>query len=117
MHTRIKALRKLLGKTQKEFGECLGISRDVMANIENARVEPSESIKRLICATFGVDYMWLSTGFGEMFSDPDDGVSAKIDEILAGENEMAKAIFRAFAKFDDRDWETIGKVFDEVQKK
>lgn len=116
MYEQIKELRKHLSMTQKEFGESLGISRDVMANIENNRVEPSESLVRLICATYKVSYIWLTQGVGDMFQAVDDDLTTMIDSILMGENETAKAIFRAFAKLEDEDWLVIKKIIDEIKK-
>ena len=42
--------------------------------------------------------------------------TALFDRIMAGENETAKALFKAFAKLNDDDWAVIQKVIDEVKK-
>ncbi|MBS6700441.1 MAG: helix-turn-helix transcriptional regulator [Clostridiales bacterium] len=102
--------------TQEAFGEQLGVSRSVIANLEYGRVEPTEAIIKLICATFNVNYSWLKGGIGEMFISTDDSVANRIDDLLAGENETAKALFRAFASLDDSDWLTVQKVIDELKK-
>lgn len=115
---RIKSMRKELGYSQKLLGEKLGTSRDVINNLENGRVEPTELIIKSICNQFGISYDWLKNGKGDMRDDQSqDSVAAIIDELMAGENETAKAVFRAFARFDDRDWQTIQKIMDEMQKK
>ena len=67
MYQQIKAVRKYTGKTQKDFGETLGVSRDVYANIENARVEPSKTFIQLLCSTYSINHEWLATGRGDMF--------------------------------------------------
>lgn len=113
---RVKQLRKELGLSQKAMGERLGTSRDVINNLENGRVEPTELIIKSICNQFGVSYDWLKNGYGEIW-ESQDSVTGIIDELMAGENETAKAVFRAFARFDDRDWQTIQKIMDEIQKK
>ncbi|MEG0512939.1 MAG: helix-turn-helix transcriptional regulator [Clostridia bacterium] len=41
--------------TQTEFGERLGVSKDVVANLEYGRVTPSESIVKLMCVTFNLN--------------------------------------------------------------
>lgn len=68
--SRIKELRKKhLKISQTEFGKRLGVSIDVIANIENerlARPEQKEPLLRLICETFHVSYKWLTSGDGEM---------------------------------------------------
>lgn len=112
MFERIKTLRKALGLTQKEFGSQLGISRDVEANLENDRVEASKSLVKLICATFNVDYLWLTTGQGEMFHQSLDTVQDKVNDLLEGENETARAVFAAFTEFSEQDWQTVQKFMD-----
>lgn len=67
MSNRIKAVREALGLSQREFGERLGVSRDVISNLEYERVKPRELLLRRICQLFGVNEHWLKTGEGEMF--------------------------------------------------
>lgn len=68
---RVKEVRqKVDGKklSQAEFGARLGVSRDVISNIEYGRVEPTEIVIRSIVRDFGVNEIWLRTGEGEMFA-------------------------------------------------
>ena len=67
MNKRIKEIRKSLKLSQKEFGEQLGVSRDVIANIEYGRVEPQPLFVKHLCSTFNVNPIWLETGEGEIF--------------------------------------------------
>ncbi len=67
MYIRIQQVRKSLGLTQKEFGLKLGVSRDVISNIENGRVEPKEAFINLLCSLYNVNKKWLETGEGEIF--------------------------------------------------
>ena len=69
MHTRVKAVRKALGLSQREFGEGLGVSRDVIGNIEYGRVSPKELFLVHLCQQYHVDRRWLETGEGEMFAE------------------------------------------------
>ena len=66
MHNRIKMVRESLQLSQREFGEKLGVSRDVISNIEYGRVQPKELLVRHICDLYGVDKKWLQTGEGTM---------------------------------------------------
>lgn len=66
MHTRIKAIREHLGLSQREFGVNLGVSRDVISNIEYNRVQPKELLYKLICEKYSVNEKWLLSGEGEM---------------------------------------------------
>lgn len=69
MSDRIKAIREALKLSQREFGKKLGVSRDVISNIEYNRVAPKELLLRHICELYNVNEHWLHTGNGEMFND------------------------------------------------
>lgn len=79
MSNRIKAIREALHLSQREFGEKLGVSRDVIGNIEYNRVPPKELFLKHMCELYNVNEHWLETGIGEMFNDDPDEVS-KFDE-------------------------------------
>ncbi len=66
---RVRELRKSLGLSQTKFGEKLGVSKDVVVNIELERVELKELMLNLICKTFNVNPLWILDGQGEMFVD------------------------------------------------
>lgn len=71
MNDRIKALRKELRLSQAEFGEKIGVSRSVIANIELNRVAPKELLINHICDIFNVNPEWLTDGKDDMFvSEP-----------------------------------------------
>lgn len=67
MNERIKQIREYLGMSRAEFGEKLGVSGDVINNLERGRVEIKEDRIRLICSVFGVDEDWLRYEKGNMF--------------------------------------------------
>jgi transcriptional regulator with XRE-family HTH domain len=71
LHKRIKEVRTRLKMTQKDFGDKLGVSRDVIANIECDRVKPQKMFIQLLCATFSVNQDWLETGEGNVFLNDD----------------------------------------------
>lgn len=68
MKERIKTLRESLSLSQREFGEKVGVSRDVISNIEYGRVKPKELLLAHICQVYGVNQLWLETGEGKMFT-------------------------------------------------
>lgn len=112
---RIKELRKSLapGVSQTAFGEKLGMSRDMVNNLENDRVEPSEATILLISRTFGVNYHWLKDGEGPMYLPPDTD-DELVDELMAGQNEFAKRIFRVFARLSDENWRIIQGIVEQL---
>lgn len=114
---RIKEVRKTVGLTQLEFGERIGIKGNTVTNYEADRREPQEVTLKAICDKFGINYEWLKYGKGEMISEVDDDVLTLINKILSAEDETARQVFRAFANFDERDWQTIKKMIDNLQKK
>lgn len=61
---RIKYVRESLNLSQSKFGETMGVSRDVISNVELGRVEPKEYILRLICKTYRANYLYLTEEFG-----------------------------------------------------
>lgn len=70
--SRVKEIRKRKGLSQAAFGKCLGVSRDVINNIENSRVELSEVMLKAICGEFSINESWLRTGNGEVFAEDDN---------------------------------------------
>ena len=58
MKDRIKAIRIALKLSQREFGERLGVSRDVISNLEYGRVQPKELLLRHICELYSVNEEW-----------------------------------------------------------
>lgn len=115
-YERVKILRKnFLKMSQTAFGECLGVSRDVIKNIElNALARPEQkmSLYKLICKEFNVSEDWLLNGIGDMFDSNEAEYSTLIDQVMTGENEFAKNIFKTFALFDVEDWEALQHMID-----
>ena len=69
MSNRLKTVRETLDLSQREFGEKLGVSRDVISNIEYGRVQPKELFLQHVCQLYKVNRHWLETGEGEMFDE------------------------------------------------
>ena len=88
---------------QTKFGERIGVTRGSMSNIENGNRNLTEQMTKSICREFSVDYMWLTTGEGEMFIDTDDDFIERIDRIMAGEDEARKNLFKFMLELSDED--------------
>ena len=117
INDRIKLVRTSIQPklSQTAFGEKLGVSKDVIANLELGRVEPSVSVINLICMTFDIEPLWLKDGIGEMKKAPADD-DELVDRIMAGENEFAKSIMKAFAKLSDDEWVKLREIVDALKK-
>ena len=63
---RIKLIRNTAKMSQQEFGKNLGVSRDVISNIEYGRVEPKELFIDHLCNIFNINKEWLLNGTGKM---------------------------------------------------
>ena len=100
---RVKEIRKTLGLTLEKFGERIGVTRGSMSNIENGNRNLTEQMTKSICREFSVDYMWLTTGEGELFIDTDDDFIERIDRIMAGEDEARKNLFKFMLELSDED--------------
>lgn len=92
MNNRIREVREHFKLTQTEFGERLGVSRDVIGNIEYNRLKnpkQKEPIIKLICSTFGVNELWLRSGEGEMFQamTEDEELADYLGDVMNDEPE------------------------------
>ena len=67
MVDRIKAVRKALELSQDKFGEKIGVTRDVINNIENNRVPCKDPMLKHMIDIFSINEVWLKTGEGKMF--------------------------------------------------
>lgn len=102
MSIRIKEIRKSLKMSRDEFGERLGVSRDVIANIELnrlARPEQKEGLLKLMCKEFNVNYEWLTTGEGEMFLQDAESIIAQLEREYALD-ELDKIIITSYLNLD-----------------
>lgn len=84
IYERIKILRTdYLKLSRNKFGDRLGVSQDVINNIESnrlARPDQKEPLYKLICKEFNVNYFWLTEGIGD---DPFVGLpETALDEIV-----------------------------------
>lgn len=100
---RVKEVRKALGLTLEKFGERLGLKKNAISQIETGKNSLTEQNTKAICREFSVDYMWLTTGEGEMFIDTDDDFIERIDRIMAGEDEARKNLFKFMLELSDDD--------------
>lgn len=80
--SRIKIAREALHLSQREFGEKLGVSRDVISNIEYGRVQPKKLLLQHMCQQYKINEHWLETGEGEMFDESLES-DDKFDEALS----------------------------------
>lgn len=107
---RIKEVRKSLGLTLEKFGERIGLKKSAVSLIENGKNSVTDANVKAICREFGVDYIWLTTGDGEMFVDTDDDFIERIDRIMAGEDDARKNLFKFMLELSDEDIEALDRL-------
>lgn len=115
MNERIKQLRKELNLTRAQFGERLGVSGDVINNLERGRVEPKEPIIKLICKEFNVNYQWLTKGEGDKIDSEEQEAQEIIDSVMTGDNEFSKKVLVAFAKMSEDQWKLIKNIIEQIE--
>lgn len=116
MNEQIKEIRKSLKLSQEKFGERLGIKKAAVSKIEKGENSLTEQNLKSICREFNVDYIWLTTGEGEMFVNNDDDFMEKIDRIMAGENDKRKNLFKALIDASDEDVEALDRIIELYKK-
>lgn len=109
---RIRELRKTLKMTMEQFGEKIGVTKSTISNIENGNRNATEHMVKSICREFNVDYIWLTTGDGEMFVDTDDDFIERIDHIMVGEDDARKNLFKALLEASDEDIAVFQRIID-----
>lgn len=123
MNERIKQIREYLEMSRSEFGKKLGVSGDVVNNLERGRVEIKEDRIKLICSVFDVDESWLRTGNGEMYqpSTKNQEISDFLNDIMElDDKKFKKRFIESFARLEEKDWEhleeIVTKLFAEQKK-
>ena len=109
---RVKEVRKTLGLTLEKFGDRLGIKKAAVSKIEKGENSLTDANIKAICREFSVDYMWLTTGEGEMFVETDDDFFERIDRIMAGENETRKNMINMLLYASDDDIKAFDRLVD-----
>ncbi len=112
---RIKFIREDLDMSRAAFGATLGVSGDVINNIERDRAEIKEYMLRLICKTHRVDYFWLTEGKG----DPYLGVpSILMDDVVLeyGLDETDKVIIEEYVKLSPETRSAIKLLLNNIIK-
>lgn len=109
---RIKEIRKTLGLTLEKFGDKVGVTKQTVSRIENGINNLTEQMTKSICREFNVNYIWLTTGEGEMFVESDDDFMERIDRIMASENEVRKNMIKTLLYASDTDIECLDSLIN-----
>ena len=116
MNERLKDVRKALKLSQEAFAERLGMKGSSVSLLESGQRNITEQVIKSICREFNVDYIWLTTGDGEMFIDSDDDIIETIDRIMISENEFHKNLFKTFARLDEDELLALERIIDKFKE-
>ena len=92
MNNRIREIRENLGLTRAEFGERIGVSGDVVNNLERGRIDIKEERIKLICSTFNINEEWLRTGKGNAKNIKADDYTKILVDIDKNDKKARQAI-------------------------
>lgn len=107
---RIKLVRKELNLTLEKFGERIGLKKSSLSQVENGINSVTEQLIKSICREFNVDYLWLTTGEGEMFNNLPETV---LDELALqyGLTDEEKELTKEFLNLSKEDREALMRFF------
>lgn len=99
MNERIRLLREKKKLSRAAFGERIGVSGDVINNLERGRVEVKDHMIKLIAAEYGVSEDWLRNGTEPMRIQPE---TFSLDDFAAQHNATAleKEIIKTYFEID-----------------
>ena len=125
INERILSIRKALSLSRAAFGQSLGVSGDVIKNLDYNLTEPKPAFIELICRTYNINRVWLENGEGNMFNDlsRDEEIAEYIGSVLADEDDsFQKRLISALSKMSVEEWEVLEKLVtrlagNEVNKK
>ena len=67
--SRLKLIRTSKKLTQLDFGKCIGVTKQAIANVESSHSNPSIDFLSKLIEIFNVNINWLISGHGEMFTN------------------------------------------------
>lgn len=119
MHKRIALVRKDNNLSQAAFGKKLGVSRDVISNIEYNRVTPKQLFIDHLCKVCKVNKEWLMTGTGQMYSVPEEDLllARALADIASSENSTVHTIVSKLTKLDEEHLDLVLNLITALSKK
>ena len=97
---RVKEIRRSLKLTLEKFGERLGVGKTAISKIEKGENNLSSQMMKAICNEYRVNYEYLESGVGEMFSDVPQTV---VDELCAQYDldDFDRIMLQEYLKLDE----------------
>ena len=106
---RVKKVRKSLNLTLEKFGEKVGVTKQTVSRIENGVNNLTEQMIKSICREFNVDYIWLTTGEGEMFIefDREEQLMIWANSALGDKENFKSHFIDVLMRLSEEEWEWL----------
>lgn len=119
MHERIKQIRKSAGLNQSDFAASLGLSRNMIAQVETQKERFSDRSIRDLCRIYNVNEEWLRSGEGEpyMARPINQQIAEFVNSTMEEVNDsVRKRLILALSKLDVDEWAVLDKIAREMVK-
>lgn len=124
MNERIREIRQNLKMSRTDFGNALGVSGDVINNLERGRIEIKNERIKLICSTFNINENWLRTGEGEMFKKQllQDEIAEYVANLLKYDGEgnplydIIIDMMKAYSELDNLSQIAVKEWFEKIRQ-
>lgn len=112
---RIKQIRNMEGKNQRDFAASIKVGQSTLAMFENGQREPREIHIEQICLKYGINDTWLRTGEGEMKIEDckDNRYFSNVGKLQRTDDETIMRWVNAIAETDPE----VLKQIEEFMKK
>ena len=120
MNNRIKEIRSHFNLSRAAFGEKIGVSGDVINNLERGRVEAKDHMILLICKEYNVNEEWLRTGEGEMLLPTDrekDLAILSVKYLTDVPDSFRRRFISYLARMTDEQWKMVEDMVNELATK
>ena len=116
---RVKQVRSYFHLTLEKFGDKLGVTKVAISNIEKGNRNLTTQMAKAICKQFNVDYIWLTTGKGDMFLEEDEEVELMhyLEEILNTYPNLKNALIKFSKVAKMQDLERLDEIIKEMCQK
>lgn len=103
---RIKQVRRALHLTLEKFGGRLGVTKTAISNLENSSRNLTDQMAKAICREFNVNYEWLMTGDGPMFSELPASVLEELCKVY-GLDAFDRSLIAEYLRMDPEDRQVL----------
>lgn len=107
---RVRILRENRNLTQTQMGDLIGVSRDVINNLERNRNKTlNEPVIKLLALEFEVNEEWLLTGEGSKTPPETSNLAKFIVDLKTGKNDFAAKYIDFLASLTEDEWKIFEK--------